>query len=132
MYLCNVTMQDGGHLPNSLLPASKRFRFIDPKEANSFSLQRLDENERARDALERFEKEVDTWEAPLENVLSAFNRIPNFFQGSLVSKVWTMVLGNCDKGNIDRTEIEKQGFAYIKDHPHHPAILAAIDLCFSG
>jgi hypothetical protein len=128
VYLCNVTMLDGEPPANLHFPSSKRIRFIDSKEANSFCIRGLDENEKARDALERFEQEVDSLIAPPENVMAAFSQIPNFIRVRLISAVWTMTLCNpcCDLKNIDRNEIERRGVNYIRENPHDPAILAAI------
>lgn len=130
VYLCNVATQEGKPPLNALFPTSKKIRFINSEKANSFSLHELDENEKARDALERFEQEVDSLVAPSENVMAAFSQIPNFLRVRLVSAVWTMTLCNpCfDLKNVDRAEIETRGINYIRENPHNPAILAAIEL----
>ncbi len=116
LYLFNLKHQD----PKALILTSM--------QTSSHLIPELCENEQDFNDLNEFERQVLDDEVQAQMILKNFDEMRPFLKKNVVLSIWHSVLMDPKADPITFAQVSEQVRGYIEKHPHHPALLAAVQI----
>lgn len=92
------------------------------EEDDRFNIENLESGD---DTLDAFVKEVSNANAPSSSVLEALDALKSTTKMEVIKSIWNSALMGFSEDIQSTNRIIQQTLLYIKEHPHHPALVSA-------
>ena len=123
-YLSKLTPV-GCELPLDLTTPSESLLLIDPAKAETYSLEKFLSDESDVIAIKEFEKAVSNNKASSQEVLEALDAMKPVIQSKIVTSLWYSRIMNTSNVFDSPAMIQRKTRDFIRENPHHPALIAA-------